>query len=98
MTVNDFRRSFDGRSIANGGLQPVLKKTEGAASNGYIAETATTLTADDILVLADGPAGSLKGTALGRTSPLWVTPRRSGIGATLSLPCVAAKDRLPRAP
>jgi hypothetical protein len=34
----------------------LLTKTEGAASNGAIAETATTLTADDILLLADGPA------------------------------------------
>ena len=41
----------------------LLTKTEGAASNGYIAETATTLTADDILLLADGPAG-----------PRWVEP------------------------
>lgn len=30
----------------------------GAASSGPIAEAATTLTADDILLLADGPAGS----------------------------------------
>ena len=41
----------------------LLTKTEGAASNGSIAETATTLTADDILLLADGPAG-----------PHWVEP------------------------
>jgi hypothetical protein len=45
----------------------LLTKTESAASNGSIAETATTLTADDILLLADGPAGSLKG-------PHWVEP------------------------
>jgi hypothetical protein len=35
----------------------------GAASSGPIAEAATTLTADDILLLADGPAG-----------PHWVEP------------------------
>jgi hypothetical protein len=52
MTVDDFRRSFDGRSSANRGMQ-----RSGAASSGPIAEAATTLTADDILLLADGPAG-----------------------------------------
>ena len=45
----------------------LLTKTEGATSNGAIAETATTLTADDILLLADEPAGSLRG-------PHWVEP------------------------
>src|SRR6516225_11108327 len=39
----------------------LLTKTEGATSNGAIAETATTLTADGILLLADGPAGSQSG-------------------------------------
>ena len=73
MTVDDFRRSFDGRSSANEACSALLTKTEGAASNGSIAETATTLTADDILLLADGPAGSLKG-------PHWVEPSVLGRG------------------
>ena len=68
MTVDDFRRSFDGRSSANRGMQ-----RSGAASSGPIAEAATTLTADDILLLADGPAGSLKG-------PHWVEPPVLGRG------------------
>jgi hypothetical protein len=62
----------------------LLTKTEGVASNGSTAETATTLTADDILLLADGPAGSLKG-------PHWLEPpvlgrRREGPETALSGP------------
>ena len=37
-------------------MQRSSDETEGAISNGAIAEAATTLTADDILLLADGPA------------------------------------------
>jgi hypothetical protein len=73
MTVNDFRRSFDGRFSANKGMQRSSDETKGAASSGPIAESATTLTADDILLLADGPAGSLKG-------PHWVEPPVLGRG------------------
>ena len=58
MTVDDFRRSFGGRSSANRGMQ-----RSGAASSGPIAEAATTLTPDDILLLTEGPAG-----------PHWVEP------------------------
>jgi len=42
-------------------MQPSSDETKDAASSGPIAEAATTLTADDILLLAEGPAGSLKG-------------------------------------
>ena len=48
-------------------MQRSSDETEGAISNGAIAEAATTLTADDILLLADEPAGSLRG-------PHWVEP------------------------
>jgi hypothetical protein len=44
----------------------LLTKTEGATSNDAIAETATTLTTDGILLLADGPAGSLRGRSAKR--------------------------------
>src|SRR5215472_15851076 len=64
MTVNDFRRSFDCRSSTNRGMQRSSDETKGAASSGPIAKSATTLTADNILLLADGPAGSLKGPNL----------------------------------
>src|SRR5215467_13534415 len=83
MTVDDFRRSFDGRSSANRGMQRSSDETEGAISNGAIAEaatTATTLTADDILLLADEPVGIAQGSALGRTSCSGARTGRSGFG------------------
>ena len=70
-----------------------VMQRSGAASSGPIAEAATTLTADDIPLLADGPAG-----------PHWVEPPVLGNDGNVLFRrnpppgCVEAKDSFPRAP